>query len=115
MLLAGDRHRGDVIQPARILDSDLEGLPPAAGVEFGAVRVGGPACLTSVPESTSRTTTFHDCVEESTPATRVIGSAGSEQMLGRQLVQPDETIGSLGRSLHVEVLEGRRVNQELRR
>lgn len=54
-------------------------------------------------------------LEESMPATHAIGSARSEQMFGRQLVQPDETVGSLGGCLHVEVFEGRQVSQQLRR
>src|SRR5690606_30144155 len=59
-------------------------------------------CRTMSPVAASMMTTLHDCVDESTPITSAMrclsgsgrgddgGSAGAEQVLGGQLLQPDE-------------------------
>src|SRR3954447_59185 len=76
---------------------------------------------TSRPDSASRTTTLHDWVDESTPATSVIdgppgprsGSAGAEQVLEGELVELGHRRTALRDCIGVEVLERRPVGQQL--
>ena len=73
---------------------------------------------TNAPESASRTTTLHDWVDESTPATRVMRrgpsrrrSASPEDVLDGKLIQAHESVPTLAGAVGVVVLEARGVGQ----
>src|SRR3954452_9883568 len=84
----------------------------AAGSTSVPSGCGARPSRTRAPLSASRTTTLHDWVEESTPATRVM-SARAEQVLDHQLVDPHDTGTALGEGLGVEVLQRGPVGQQV--
>ena len=110
MLLPADGDRRDVVEPAgRASAAARSADHHAAGSTSVPSGCGARPSRTSAPVSASRTTTLHDWVERSTPATSgtcAAGSAGAEQVLDRELVEPREAVAALGGLVDVEVLEG---------
>ena len=108
MLLAGDRDGGHVVEAAGLRRSPAcRASHQASRVDLGAVRVAAPRPeRTSAPVSASRMTTLQDWVDESTPATSVIGRRRcAEQVLDRELVEADEAEAAGADRVGVEVLE----------
>ena len=79
MLLPADRDGADALEEP-VGDRHLVGVPPAVGVDRGAL--GWPAPERTIsPVSASHTTTLVDWVEESTPATSVLVTCQSSQTM----------------------------------
>ena len=102
MLLTGDRERCNVVDSSCCPNGALQcSFPVRWSISVPSGCFAEP-CRTSAPVSASRTTTLHDCVEESTPASSVT-SAGTHQVFDRKLLQAYEAVALGARSIDIEV------------
>ena len=84
----------------------------------GSTSVPGGVCGSSLPDERagvpmSHTTTLHDCVDESTPATRATVKRAPEHVLDHQLLDPADAVVPVAGFFDVEVLECRAVGEQV--